>query len=186
MLTRMLLHVIAPAPPIDLAAHGGSGIERLGRCMPDFSVPVFFDVEDRRAQRRAAGGGRLQNAGIMRLTAAGRIKCRSVQGYLPQALSLTPGNFPDVGNPRLEGGEKGFRVVEPLGHNLKPFYWELSSMGGFGCLAVQEIQPGKGAVPAWPNALAISLWTCSIVQFRGSSRLPRPACFAAGCWRLKL
>src|ERR1700677_2237234 len=116
MLTRVLLHVVAATAPIDVTAHRSSGQERLRRGVPNLSLLVLLYREDGSFEQSAARRGSRKHAGVVRLAAAGGVKSATVQGDLPQRPPLAPGNLANVGNMRLEGGQRWVSVVEPVRH----------------------------------------------------------------------
>ena len=74
VLAGVLLDVIETPLAIDHSAYGGTGPERFGGVVPDFAVLVLFDAGDFRRQFDPAAGGGHENAGIVRLAAAGGVK----------------------------------------------------------------------------------------------------------------
>src|ERR1700691_457989 len=116
MLTRVLLHVVAATAPIDVTAHRSSGQERLRRGVPNLSLLVLLYREDGSFEQSAARRGSRKHAGVVLWAAAGGVKSATVQGDLPQRPPLAPGNLANVGNMRLEGGQRWVSVVEPVRH----------------------------------------------------------------------
>ena len=57
MLAGVLLHVVGAARPVNDAFDLRAGEQRLWGQMPDFAVLVFFHLDDRRFESRAAGRG---------------------------------------------------------------------------------------------------------------------------------
>ena len=101
----MLLHVVAPAAPVDVPTHCSSSQKRLRRGVPNLSVLVLFHRENRSFKQSAARRGGGEQAGVVRLAAAGGIKGAAVQGDLPQRPPLGPGDLADVGNMRVKAGQ---------------------------------------------------------------------------------
>ncbi len=75
--------MVQPAIPVDDALDIGPGWQGFGRCMPHLACIILYDIihRDRDGGARARRG--LEYPAIMRLPTPGWIKCRSVQGYLP-------------------------------------------------------------------------------------------------------
>src|SRR5580658_4272203 len=116
MLTRVLLHMVAATGPVNVTAHRGSGQQRLRGGVPHLSLLVLLYRENGRFEQSAARRGSREQAGVVRLAAAGGVKSTAVEGDLPQRPPLVPGNFANVGNMSFEGGQRWVSVVEPVRH----------------------------------------------------------------------
>lgn len=105
MLAGVLLHVVAPAAPVDVPPHRSSRQKRLRRGVPNLSALILFHRENRSLEQSAAQRGGGERAGVVRLAAAGGVKGTAVQGDLPQRSALSPGDLADVGNMRVKAGQ---------------------------------------------------------------------------------
>jgi hypothetical protein len=101
MLAVVLLHVVEPPDPVDLALHGVA-VERPRKQVPDGPVVIGLDVHH---------GYRIELPVVSRLAAAFGVEGRPVEGHGRVSFPIRPGD--DGGG---EGGEVGVGEVEPVGH----------------------------------------------------------------------
>ena len=116
MLPGVLLHVVEPAMPIDRRVDFGSGDERLRGVVPDLALLVFGNLVDRDLQHCAGARGRRQSPSVKGLTATRRIKRRAIKRNLPERFPAGAGDEANIGNDRVEVGEKRVAVIEPVNH----------------------------------------------------------------------
>ena len=98
MLARVLLHVIEPPRPIDIAVDVASSLHLTIQYVDDTAVLEIHDIEDAR---------RTKGAGIERLTAGRRVKRRDIECYGGTAIHIDR-----VHNCRVEGRQIRIGVVQ--------------------------------------------------------------------------
>ena len=107
MLSRVLLHVVEPAFPVDLPFDKSPLGEGFGHEMPHGALFVFFHLFHGNIQRCSIQQGCTQLARIERLSAARRVEGSTVQRKLPDQLSIAARELADVGHCSGKCSEKG-------------------------------------------------------------------------------
>jgi hypothetical protein len=115
MLSGMLLHVVAAARGVDLAADAGSGREIFDRSFQVVDDSAIFRVGDFRDSESlvAVDGDR---ADVEDLSSASRVKGGTIED---EGWTLACGDLFDFG---VEVVEEGVVVVETVGHGELLFY----------------------------------------------------------------
>ena len=98
MLPRVLLHVIEPAIPVDVAAHAAVLLQLAIDHMRDVAVLVIEHVEH---------SGLVDGAGIERLAAGRGVERRAIEDELPPVVLAR-----DLAHDGVEFDQIGVRVIE--------------------------------------------------------------------------
>jgi hypothetical protein len=97
MLSRVLLHVIETAFPVDLSLDASPHGKRFANEMPNRALFVLLDLFHENLERCSIRQRRAQMARIERLSAARRVKGSAVQQQLPDRFSIASTEFADIG-----------------------------------------------------------------------------------------
>src|ERR1700678_797880 len=80
VLSRMLLHMVEAAAPIDISTPSGPGQQRLRHGVPDLAPLVLFHGKNRSLEHGPPGTGCRGHPSIVRLAPAGGIESAAIQG----------------------------------------------------------------------------------------------------------
>src|SRR5271165_7158051 len=130
MLAGVRLDVVEAAGPIDGTLNGGAGEQRLAGEVPDLSLVVLLHAFDGDFEGGSVARGGGEEAGVVRLAAAGGVKGAAIERDLPDGDAVGAGGFANVHDLRGKALEEGVVVIEAVSHIGHTFVHEGASVPG--------------------------------------------------------